>query len=120
MGGIDGRHGYKLTTRSELAETAAAIANIPFKDRIAVEPAFNNPVMLLGRPVLCGYEGHLISHGLDYHRQWDSLQTVLKRKPGWQEALKHLDAKWLCLKTSPPTIVPIPQADYSPRSSPTM
>ena len=120
VGGIDGRHGYKLTTRSELAETAAAIANIPFKDRIAVEPAFNNPVMLLGRPVLCGYEGHLISHGLDYHRQWDSLQTVLKRKPGWQEALKHLDAKWLCLKTSPPTIVPIPQADYSPRSSPTM
>ena len=120
LGGIDGRHGYKLTTRSELAETAAAIGPIPPGDRIAVEPDFNNPVMLLGRPVLCGYEGHLWSHGLDYHRQWDALQVVLKQQPGWKEALKHLDAKWLYLKTSPPVILPIPQEDYSPRSSPTM
>ena len=102
IGGIDGRHGYKLTSRSELAETAAAIAIIPQADRIAVEPDFNNPVMLLGRPVLCGYEGHLWSHGLDYHRQWDALQTVLKREPGWMDAMKHLDAKWLYLKGSPP------------------
>jgi len=120
VGGIDGRHGYKLTTRTELAETAAAIGSIPSGDRIAVEPDFNNPVMLLGRPVVCGYEGHLCSHGLDYHRQWDALQIVLKQEPGWQEALKHLDAKWLYLKTSPPVIMPIPRAGYSPRSSPTM
>jgi len=70
--------------------------------------------------VLCGYEGHLWSHGLDYHRQWDALQVVLKREPGWKEALNHLDAKWLYLKTSPPVIMPIPRAGYSPRSSPTM
>ena len=120
VGGIDGRHGYKLTTRSELAETAAVIAHIPFKDRIAVDPDFNNPVMLLGRPVLCGYEGHLWSHGLDYHKHWDALQAVLKREPGWQEALKHLDAKWLYLKSTPPVLLKIPQADYSPISSPSM
>jgi len=120
VGGIDGRHGYKLTTRSDLAETGAALGSIPPGDRIAVEPDFNNPVMLLGRPVVCGYEGHLMSHGLDYHRQWDALQTVLKREPGWKEALKHLDAKWLYLKTSPPTIILLPTTDYSPRSSPTM
>ena len=120
VGGIDGRHGYKLTTRSELAETAAAIGSIPPGDRIAVEPEFNNPVMLLGRPVLCGYEGHLWSHGLDYHTQWDALQLVLKREPGWKEAIKQLDAKWLYLKTTPPVIMPIPQADYSPMASPTM
>ena len=85
-----------------------------------MEPDYNNPVMLLGRPVVCGYDGHLMSHGLDYHRQWDALQTVLKQKPGWREAIKHLDAKWLYLKTTPPVIMPIPQADYSPKSSPTM
>ena len=120
VGGIDGRHGYKLITRSELAETAAVIANIPFEDRIAVEPDFNNPVMLLGRPVLCGYVGHLMSHGLDYHKQLDALQVVLKQEPGWQEALKSLDAKWLYLKSTPAAVVPIPRADYSPKSSPTM
>jgi len=118
VGGLDGRHGYKLTTRSELAGAAAALARVPFEDRIAVEPDFNNPVMLLGRPVLCGYEGHLWSHGLDYHRQWDALQVVLKEEPGWQEALKCLDSKWLYLKASPPFLIKIPRPDYSPNPRP--
>jgi len=106
-GGIDGRHGYKLTTRSELAEAAALLGPIPPGDRIAVEPDFNNPVMLLGRPVLCGYEGHLWSHGLDYHKQWDALQLVLKQEPGWQEALPSLNARWIFLKGSPPRVIPL-------------
>jgi hypothetical protein len=118
VGGLDGRHGYKLTTRSELAGAAVVLAPIPFEDRIAVEPDFNNPVMLLGRPVLCGYEGHLWSHGLDYHRQWDALHVVLKQEPGWQEALKCLDAKWLYLKASPPFLIKIPRPDYSPNPRP--
>ena len=120
VGGIDGRHGYKLTTRSELAEAAAALAPIPFEDRIVVEPDYNNPVILLGRPVLCGYKGHLWSHGLDYHKQWDALQIVLKQEPGWQETLQHLDAKWIYLKSTTPVVLKIPRADYSPKSSPTM
>jgi hypothetical protein len=118
VGGLDGRHGYKLTTRSELAGAAAALARVPFEDRIAVEPDFNNPVMLLGRPVLCGYEGHLWSHGLNYRRQWDALQVVLKEEPGWQETLKCLDAKWLYLKASPPFLIKIPRPDYSPNPRP--
>ena len=109
VGGLDGRHGYKLTSRSELAATAAVLASIPFEDRIAVEPDYNNPVMLLGRPVLCGYAGHLWSHGLDYHRQWNALQKVLKQEPGWQGTLDQLDAKWFFVKASPPVIVPLPQ-----------
>lgn len=109
VGGLDGRHGYKLTSRSELAAAAAVLASVPIEDRIAVEPDFNNPVMLLGRPVLCGYEGHLWSHGLDYHRQWNSLQKVLKQEPGWQGTLNQLDAKWFFVKANPPVIVPLPQ-----------
>lgn len=109
VGGIDGRHGYKLTTRSELAETAKWIATIPIQDRIAVEPKYNHPVMLLGRPVLCGYPGHLWSHGLDYQRPLNALQIVLQRKPGWQETTKTIDAKWLYLKSTPPVIVRLPK-----------
>ncbi len=120
VGGLDGRHGYKLTSRTELAATAKLLATVPLEDRIAVEPDYNNPVMLLGRPVFCGYEGHLWSHGLDYHQKWDALQTVLKHEPGWQKTLRQLDAKWLHVKANPPVIVPLPRADSSPKSSPTM
>lgn len=109
VGGLDGRHGYKLTTRSELAAAAAVLAQVPREDRIAVEPDFNNPVMLLGRPVLCGYEGHLWSHGLNYRKQWDALQKALRQEPGWQETLGDLDAKWFFVKANPPAVVRLPQ-----------
>lgn len=107
VGGLDGRHGYKLASRSELAATADAIRNIPPQDRIALQPEYNHPVMLLGRPVLCGYEGHLWSHGLKYHEQWDALQSVLKHQPGWKTTLRTLDAKWLYLRGNPPSIIPL-------------
>lgn len=105
VGGLDRRHGYAIASRSELAETAAAIRNIPPQDRIALDPAYNHPVMLLGRPVLCGYEGHLWSHGLKYHKQWDALQVVLKHQQGWRDVLQTLDAKWLYLGKNQPTII---------------
>ena len=107
VGGIDGRHGYKLATRSELAATAKLLAKVPFEDRIAIQPEYNNPAMLLGRPVFCGYAGHLWSHGLDYHKQWAMLEKVLKRQPGWQETLGQLDAKWLFISTPRPFVAPI-------------
>jgi len=127
-GGLDGRHGYKLITRSELAETATALQSIPPGDRIAIDPEFNHPVMLLGRPVVCGYEGHLWSHGLKYREQWDTLQTVLKQGPGWTEASRTLDADWLFLKKNPLLLLRLDHPgretgdgkNYSPKSSPTM
>lgn len=106
-GGLDKRHGYKLASRAELATAAEVLRKVPWTDRIAVDPEFNNPVILLGRPVLCGYEGHLWSHGLDYRKPWDDLQLVLKRGPGWKQALQRLDAKWLYLKDSPPVLLPL-------------
>lgn len=105
VGGIDRRHGYKLISRSELAGTAAAISSIPPGDRIAAKPDYNNPVMLLGRPVLCGYEGHLWSHGLDYRKQWDALQLAIEQRPGWQQGLRNWDTNWLYLKTDPPLLL---------------
>ncbi len=106
-GGLDRRHGYKLASRLELALTAETLRRVPVLDRIAVEPDFNNPVILLGRPVLCGYEGHLWSHGLNYRKQWDDLQMVLKRTPGWKDALNRLDAEWIFLKGIPPVLIPL-------------
>lgn len=111
-GGLDGRHGYKLASRSELANAAAVLEKVPAGDRIAVEPDFNNPAILLGRPVLCGYEGHLWSHGLDYKKHWDALQLVLTKGRGWKKALGRLEADWIFIKGPPPKVIPLgPPAD---------
>ncbi len=114
LGGLDARHGYKLASRSELATTAKFLADVPLGDTIAIEPNYNHPVILLGRPVLCGYEGHLSSHGLDYRASYDALQSVLQRKPGWQKILPTLNARWLYLQGPPPTLQPIPHPHELP------
>ena len=98
IGGLDGRHGYKLITRSELASTEIALQDVPRGSRIAIDPDFNNPVMLLGWPVSCGYEGHLWSHGLDYKAQWLKLQNVLSSRPGWKCDADDLNTQWVFRK----------------------
>ena len=98
IGGLDGRHGYKLINRSELAATEIALQDVPRGSRIAIDPDFNNPVMLLGWPVSCGYEGHLWSHGLDYKAQWLKLQNVLSSRPGWKCDADDLNTQWVFRK----------------------
>jgi hypothetical protein len=97
VGGLDRRHGYDLASRSELAATAIALKDVPPLDRIAIEPRFNHPVILLGRPVVCGYEGHLWSHGLDYREKFAKLRNVLNRGPGCADDARQIGAKWIVL-----------------------
>jgi hypothetical protein len=98
IGGLDGRHGYELTTRQELATARIALKDLPLGARIAIEPQFNHPAILLGYPVVCGYEGHLWSHGLKYRETWDKLALVLKQQPDWRQTAQEIGAKWVYLK----------------------
>ena len=98
IGGLDGRHGYKLISRAELAATEIALKKVPPRSRIAIDPDYNNPVMLLGWPVACGYAGHLWSHGLDYKNQWLKLQNVLESRPGWKSDANDLKVEWVFRK----------------------
>lgn len=107
VGGLDGRHGYKLIARSELAQAAHALRDVPAGDRLIVKPDYNQPAILLGRPVVCGYEGHLWSHGLNYRAQFALLQKVLAMQPGWEQAAADLHADWLYIDDSPPRLVPL-------------
>ena len=68
LGGLDARHGYGIARRSELDAWKHAVAGIPANVRFACVPDYNHPLILLGRKVACGYEGHLWSHGLTYQR----------------------------------------------------
>ena len=100
VGGLDGRHGYKLVCRSDLDRARALLAEVPPLDRLATEPTFDNPAILLGRPVVCGYEGMLWAHGLDYQDTLRRLNEVLAMRDPMTNA-KAIHAKWIFQKERP-------------------
>lgn len=106
IGGLDGRHGYRLASRSELADVAHRISEIPASDRFAVDPRYNHPIILLGRPVYCGYDGHLWSHGLDYSGRMENLKAILNRSPDWLERVRGLDAEWVYFEEPVRALIP--------------
>ena len=98
IGGLDARHGYAIGRRSELAGWQHAIAGIPPWVRFACVPDYNHPLILLGRKVACGYEGHLWSHGLDYQKKFELLNKSLKGEVSWRSSAPLLDVEWLALR----------------------
>lgn len=104
MAGLDGRHGYELAKKSELATARMALRDVPPGTRIAVDPTFNHPVMLLGYPVVCGYDGHLWSHGLHYQEPLAKLRSVLRQEKDWKETAKELGAEWVYFRGPTPVI----------------
>ncbi len=129
--GLDRRHGYSITTRSQLDAWQTALADIPTQDRFACVPDYNLPILLLGRKVACGYEGHLWSHGLPYRDKWNILQDALTGRTDWGTAAKALNVQWLALRSKddkavPPPIAPVKSGNWGaiydlrslPRSTP--
>ena len=88
--GLDGRHGYELVKRTDLDNAAALLREVPPGALIACAPEYNQPVLMLGHPVVCGYEGHLWSHGLDYKGRLDALNAVMNGEPGWRGKARTL------------------------------
>lgn len=88
--GLDSRHGYEMARRSDLNEAVWLLRDIPTGEVIACAPDYNQPVLMLGHPVVCGYEGHLWSHGLDYKKRWDDLNGIMNGDPGWREKARNL------------------------------
>jgi hypothetical protein len=88
--GIDGRHGYGLVRRGDLDQADFLLRGVPPGAVIACAPEYNQPVLMLGHPLVCGYEGHLWSHGLDYKGRWDALNAVMNGEPEWREKARAL------------------------------
>ena len=98
IGGLDARHGYALARRSELDAWSHALAGIPPQVRFACVPDYNHPLLLLGRKVACGYEGHLWSHGLDYQQNLNLLRKALTGGAAWPQIAPWLGVQWLALR----------------------
>ena len=95
LSGLDGRHGYELIKRSSLDEAAWILRGIPPTSILACAPEYNQPVLMLGHPVLCGYEGHLWSHGLDYKGRLDALNSFMMGEDGWEEKARRLGVSYI-------------------------
>jgi hypothetical protein len=95
LAGLDGRHGYELIKRSELDQTTWLLRDVDPDAVIACAPEYNHPVLMLGHPVVCGYEGHLWSHGLDYKGRLDSLNRIMRGELGWRDKARSLGIRYL-------------------------
>ena len=58
--------------------------------------------------MVCGCEGHLWSHGLDYREKLANLRQVLALEAGWIDAAKEIGAKWV-LPTGQSKPVKVPE-----------
>ena len=88
--GLDGRHGYEMADRVAMEDADRLLRDVPADAVIACSPEYNHPVLLAGHRAVCGYEGHLWSHGLDYKGRRDLLDSVMKGEPGWREKARSL------------------------------
>ncbi len=93
--GLGAKHGYKIACGSELDAAAALLKNIPADAVVAIAPEYNHPVLLLGQPVVAGYEGHLWSHGLDYHERFSKLHSIMMGEDGWEATAKRLGVRFI-------------------------
>ena len=93
--GLDARHGYGLADRSEMADAEVLIRKLPPDARVACLPTYNHPVLLLGQPVVMGYDGHLFSQGLDYAPVQRDLGALMSGTPDWRNAARRLQVQYL-------------------------
>jgi hypothetical protein len=93
--GLDGRHGYKLADRSELAAVQVLLRQVPVNARLACAPGYDHPALLLGQPVAMGYDGHLFSQGLDYRPVQSDLDRLMGGSTDWRDAARRLGTRYL-------------------------
>ncbi|HWB58189.1 MAG TPA: hypothetical protein VG733_01800 [Chthoniobacteraceae bacterium] len=103
LGGIDNSHMgdndltrfMTIAKRSELDEVADAVRPLPVTAIFAGDPTYNHPLLLNGRKMVEGYNGHLDSHGIDYTGNRDLLESLLNGEEDWRETARKLHARYL-------------------------
>ena len=96
LGGIGRAHrGYPITKVSLTDGVAHGVRGIPISETFACEPTYNHPLLLAGRKVVMGYDGHLGSHGIDYLAIEADLHALMLGAPDWRERAARLDVRYL-------------------------
>jgi hypothetical protein len=96
LGGIDGSHsGYAIGKLSTIDAVAQAVRDIPITEPFAAQPTYNHPLLLCGRKVVMGYDGHLSSHGIQYGPVEDDLNALMRGFPDWRLRAARLGVRYL-------------------------
>ena len=85
-----GEHGYEIAKRSEIDELASSLQPIPMSARFVCAPEYNHPLVLLGRRIAMGYDGHLYGYGLDYDLLRREVETLMLGRRGWHKSAARL------------------------------
>ncbi|HVE17361.1 MAG TPA: hypothetical protein VNB29_11535 [Chthoniobacterales bacterium] len=99
VAGLEGHHDYSIVKVDIVQNTAQAIKDLPPEARFACAPEFWHPLIMLGRKVAMGYEGHLWSHGLTYRGKnqdkVDAFRNLMMGGPGWEQDAEKLGVDYI-------------------------
>jgi len=96
IGGIDAsQEGYDIAACDELDSLAMPLAQIPIQATFAAFPTYNHPLLLMGRKVVEGYQGHLASYGIEYGDTEAKLTALMNGDSEWQDLARDLGVQYL-------------------------
>ena len=95
IAGLDARHGYELADRAELGAAQVMLRKVRANARLACAPGYDHPALLLGQPLVMGYDGHLYSQGLDYAPTERELDRLMGGSESWREAARRLQVHYI-------------------------
>jgi hypothetical protein len=86
---------YTIAQFSTLDAVGQAVREIPITETFAANPTYNHALLLCGRKVVMGYEGHLSSHGIQYEQVRGELDALMSGAPGWRLHAERLGSRYL-------------------------
>lgn len=87
--------GHPIGNRSTLDGVQSAVKDLPATAVFAGAPTYNHPLLLLGRPMAMGYEGHVWSHGYEWAPRKKQVEQILLGAPGWKQTAESLGVRYL-------------------------
>lgn len=96
IGGLDRKHqGYAIARCSTLDAVAIAVRDIPITEPFACAPHYQHALLLNGRKVILGYEGHLQSHGINYRITGINLDELMNGIDIWRLNAAELNVRYI-------------------------
>ena len=86
---------FQLIGRTELDGVRHAMHGLPVDRRFAAAPDYNHPLVYCGRKLALGYEGHILSQGIDYTAVSAELNGLMTGKPDWRDDAKKLGVRYV-------------------------
>lgn len=90
-----GNRNHLLAMRSEVDAVRFAVRDLPIDACFAAAPEYSHPLVLAGRRLTLGYEGHLISQGIDAAPLAADQRSLLLGEADWKRAARRLQARYL-------------------------